>query len=269
MMETLRKDLLSLLAIDGPNPMLKEYTFLRPEGIGPFPAVLYAHAHGGNYDLGRNELTKGATWLYAPYATDLLNAGFCVLCIDMPCFGERKSNGSEAEQARRGEWIGKPLFGQMIGDLWGAFGWLSDQNCVIDHKITAFGMSMGAALSMWLAAIETKVNALVQLCILANMAQMIEENKHIHHGPYLTVPGLLKYCDMGDIAALVSPRRQFIAHGGMDHLTPLQARQAALRTVKRSYKAENLQIFLSENSGHLETKEMRSAVLNFLHTHCR
>ncbi len=67
-------------------------------------------------------------------------------------------HSSEAEQARRGEWIEKttlwPNDRRFVGCL---TGWLSDQNCVIDHKITAFGMSMGAALSMWLAAIETKV----------------------------------------------------------------------------------------------------------------
>ena len=33
--------------------------FLRPRGDGPFPTIIYCHAHGGTYDKGRVELLKG------------------------------------------------------------------------------------------------------------------------------------------------------------------------------------------------------------------
>ena len=57
-MAELRDQLRNLLALPEQVPKLATFTFLAPDGAGPFPAVLYCHAHGGNYDLGRRELTE-------------------------------------------------------------------------------------------------------------------------------------------------------------------------------------------------------------------
>lgn len=60
---------------------------LLPPDIGPSPAILYCHAHGNRYDIGRDELIAGRPALTAPYAPDLLARGYAVLCVEMPCFG--------------------------------------------------------------------------------------------------------------------------------------------------------------------------------------
>ena len=72
--------------------------FARPAGgAGPFPAVLYNHAHGGNYELGKDELVRGRPALQGPpYADALAERGVASLCIDTWAFGERRGR-SESE----------------------------------------------------------------------------------------------------------------------------------------------------------------------------
>ncbi|MCG6903289.1 MAG: alpha/beta fold hydrolase [Rhodobacter sp.] len=276
--ETLRRRLRALLALpdsvpaavgEGSTGALRldglPAAYLKPPGSGPFPAVLYCHAHGGEYDLGRRELTEGARWLAAPYAPDLVAAGFAVLCIDMPGFGDRRSEGSESALAKAALWRGQPLFARMLKDQLSAFGWLQQQPDIDPTRIVTLGMSMGAALAMWVAAMVPGVAGCIQLCMLADIDPLIASGTHARHGDYLTVPGFLNHADTGDVAVLIAPRAQFIAHGAADHLTPAPARDPALERVRVAYARGNgLETFLSPQTGHLETPEMREAVLKFL-----
>lgn len=128
MMSELRDQLHGLLRLQSsapPGRLPDHATLLRPEGDGPHPAVLYCHAHGGDYALGRREITEGAPWLAGPPAPDLVAAGFAVLCLDMPSSGDRQSEGSESALVKAGLWHGRPLFAQIVGTQLTAFGWLA------------------------------------------------------------------------------------------------------------------------------------------------
>ena len=63
--------------------------FTRPlEAAGPLPVVLYHHAHGGDYSLGKSELIEGRSALQRPpYAEPLAGRGIAALCIDAWNFG--------------------------------------------------------------------------------------------------------------------------------------------------------------------------------------
>lgn len=240
-------------------------TFLVPESEGPFPAVLYCHAHGGDYALGRHELTEGARWLARPYAGDLPALGIAVLAIDMPGFGARAGEGTEAGLARAGLWRGRPLFGRMVADHMAALRWLQMQPEIDATRIATLGISMGAAHAFWLAALEPGVAAVAHICMLADMAPLIESGTHTRHGDYLTVPGLLRHAEIGDVAALVAPRPQFVGAGAADHLAPQVARDAALARLLAAYGGDGaLEILVDPEGGHGETENIREAVLDFL-----
>ena len=259
--ERVEKDTVHTELVIGQMPA----TFLRPVGDGPFPTVLYCHAHGGKYDLGRRELIQGAPWISSPAAPDFLNAGYAVLCVDMPGFGDREPEGTESALSKAALWRGQPLFGRMIQDLMAAMCWLRAQDCVDNSRIASFGASMGAAHSYWLAALDPEICAAAHLIVLADIAPLIACGAHDRHGHFLTVPGLLNLAESGDIAALIAPRPQFIAHGGTDELTPKPARLAALQKVQAAYGTfDTLDIIFASESGHLETPEMRTAAMAFL-----
>jgi hypothetical protein len=91
---------------------------------------------------------------------------------------------------------------------------------------------------------------------------------HDLHGIYMTVPGLLRAGDMGDVAAHVAPRPQLVAAGRRDPLTPAAALDPALDRLKAAYGAagapDRLRVVIEPETGHEETPRMRAAVRAFL-----
>lgn|SRR5690606_5264730 len=82
----LEKLLLDLNGID-PVPAY----FVKPKGTARPPVVLFNHSHGNRYELGKDELLVGNTYLAdPPYAEELARAGFAALAIDAWGFGERR-----------------------------------------------------------------------------------------------------------------------------------------------------------------------------------
>lgn len=234
----------------------------------PCPAILYCHAHGGNYQQGTDELLTGAPYLTGPYAEDLLKLGFAVLSVDMPGFGSRQGEGSESAMTKAALWRGGSLFGEMLKCQAAALGYLASRPEVDAGRIAALGISMGGALASWLGALDHRVAAVADLCMLADIKDLIALGVHDRHGIYLTVPGLLALADMGDIAGLIAPRPQFVGHERGDHLTPAAARDAALAAAMTAYRKagaeEKLDRFLGDGDGHKESPAMRQATLAFL-----
>lgn len=240
---------------------------LEPVAASPAPAILYIHAHGGDYGLGADEVVEGRAALQSPLGPVLAAAGFRVLAIDMPCFGGR-SGVTESSAAKAALWRGGSLAGQMLGELVSALDWLAADPGTDPARIGVFGLSMGATLGYWLAAVEPRVAAVAHLCCFADFGAMIESGAHDGHGIYLTVPGLLGIASNGEIAGLVAPRPQFVGLGGTDALTPPEAVEPALAELRAAYRAVGseaaLRVHLEPDSRHQETPAMRREVLRFL-----
>jgi acetyl esterase/lipase len=231
---------------------------------GRLPAILYGHSHGGRYDLGAAELLEGREYLFDAPGPALARAGYVVLSIDMPVFG-RRAAVSEGFASKALLWYGKSLFAQMVGDHAAALTYLAGRDDVDDTRIGAFGISMGCALSYWLAALDERIAATAHLCCLADLGTMVELGAHDGHGIYLTVPGLLTETDNGEIAGLVAPRPQLVCIGEADHLTPAPAFAKAWSDVKAGYRQapDKLELLSEPGVGHRETASMRAAVLEF------
>ncbi|MCP4315463.1 MAG: alpha/beta fold hydrolase [Hyphomicrobiales bacterium] len=243
-------------------------TLLRPENNAVrHPAMLYCHAHGDRYDIGRSELLDGRPALHSPHGRLLASRGFVVLCADMPGFGSRQHEGSEPALAKAALWNGGTLMGQMLSNLRAAVDYLAAREDVDAERIATLGLSMGATHAYWLAALDERISAAAHLCAFANMRPLIESGAHDLHGPYMTVPGLLEEHDMADIAAMIAPRPQLVAYGVLDPLTPPEAVDPAIATLRQAYErtnaSENLTVIRSELTGHVETEDMREAVLRF------
>ena len=97
-----------VLDLNGIEPV--PAVFVRPAGhTGPFPCVLYHHAHGANYGLGKEELLEGRPELYRPpYAVELTRHGIAALCLDAWLFGERRGR-TESELFKEMLWHGPSL----------------------------------------------------------------------------------------------------------------------------------------------------------------
>ena len=155
---------------DGPGYRLERLE-LDLNGLEPVPALLlvphrrrrkalgllYIHAHGGTYELGKEELVQGRDVLpaYAPVCAEL---GLVTLAIDSWCFSQRKhdSEGAVGEQDafKLMLWQGRVLWGMMLFDEFQAVSYLAGRPEVDPQRIGAFGLSMGATKAWWLAALD-------------------------------------------------------------------------------------------------------------------
>ena len=58
----------------------------------PTPVIIYNHAHGGDYSLGKDEFINGRGALQKPpYAEELTRLGYSGLCIDISCLTDYQS----------------------------------------------------------------------------------------------------------------------------------------------------------------------------------
>lgn len=241
---------------------------LRPAAAGaPCPAILYIHAHGGNYAIGASELVDGRGALQSPLGPVLARMGFAVLAIDLPCFGTR-ATVSESAAAKALLWRGQSLAGQMLGELASAVGWLAERDDVDADRIGVFGLSMGATFGYWLAAADERLAFVAHECCYCDFATLVAMGGHDRHGIYLTVPGLLARISTGRIAGLVAPRPQLIMLGDRDALTPPAAIEVALAETRAAYAAagaaDALEVLREPDTGHEETPAMRTRLISFL-----
>ena len=189
---------------------------------GPAPAIVFDHSHGGGYDIGKRELVEGRSYMQpTPYAKALTDEGWLVLAIDHWCFGER-SHTSEADTFKAMLWEGRVLWGMMVYDSIRALDWLVARADVDPARIGTLGMSMGSTMAQWLAALDERVKATVDICCLTEYHTLLAEKGLAGHGIYYYVPGLLKHFTAADVNALIAPRAHLGLAGLRDPLTPVR-----------------------------------------------
>lgn len=259
--ESLRLDLNGVEEVPG-------YFILPRLRSGPVPAVLYHHAHGGDYALGKDELIKGRSLLQEPpYAIELTRLGYAVLCCDTWAFGERATS-TESDLFKLMLWRGQVMWGMMVYDSLRALDYLVSRPEVQADRVATLGLSMGSTMAWWLAAIDERVKVCVDLCCLTDFDELIRANNLKAHGVYYFVPELLKHFSAAEINALIAPRPHLSLAGNLDPLTPPDGLDRIDSALRRAYADANApagawQLFRQDVT-HRETKEMRREVVAFL-----
>jgi Dienelactone hydrolase family len=255
-----------ILDLNGVEPVPAYFT--RPKRLnGRVPAVLYNHAHGGDYKLGKDELLKGRPALQnPPYAELLAGLGCCALCMDTWVFGER-STRTEMDTFKEMLWKGQVLWGMMVYDSIRGIDYLLSRPEVDPERIGTLGLSMGSTMAWWLAALDTRVKACVDICCLTDFDSLIAAKGLSGHGIYYFVPKLLKHFSTSQINALIAPRAHLSLAGNLDPLTPPEGLDRIDNDLKKVYaelgRPEAWKLLRYE-VGHQETPEMRKEITAFL-----
>ncbi len=230
--------------------------------------MLYAHAHGGRFEIGKNELIAGRPSLQSPpLGIALAEAGYHVVCWDARSFGERRSmlQGSWTKAAL---WQGRAPWGLMLGDAERVLAWALAQDDVDPARAGVIGLSMGALLALWLAAIDRRLRVCVELCCLANIRDLMASGDHDRHAPYFMVPGWLEHGDSLELCRMIAPRPHLVCAGARDLLTPATLLATIDRAMTELYAttihSDHWRMLVDTKTGHQETPEHRAAVLGFL-----
>lgn len=254
-----------MLDLNGLEPV-PAYFVCPADSEGPWPAVLYNHAHGGDYALGKDELIVSRRELQKPYADVLAARGICALCIDTWAFGERRGR-AESEIFKDMLWRGRVMWGTMVYDNLRALDYLASRPDVIADRIATLGISMGSTMAWWTAALDERIKVTIDICCLTEFEDLVQARGLDGHGIYYYVPGLLKHFSCAEINALIAPRPHLGIAGNYDRLTPpsgLDKIDEHLRKVYAEAGAPDAWRLSRYECGHMETAAMRAEVLEFL-----
>jgi hypothetical protein len=256
------------LDLNGVEPVQAFY--LRPTRATRPPLVIYAHAHGNRYDLGKSELLLGRAALQPePYGKALTNAGYAVLAIDSWLFEDRRRPEGENGFTKARLLLGDTVWGMMLRDTHAAITYATGQLDIVPSRIAVMGLSMGASMAWWSAALDPRIKVCVDLCCMTDFHTAIETGGLDGHGIYYSVPGLLKSYSTSSINALIAPRPHLSLNGRLDPLTPetgLAIVDAAMRKTYAALGAPDAWWMEIHDCGHQETTEMRVAAMEFLKT---
>jgi len=262
---------------NGAGATVPGYILLPKQVSGKAPAILYCHWHGGQYEIGKDELFQ-ARHTPEPPGPALAKRGFVVLGIDACCFGERNGRGpgGPAETGREGEmtaskfnlWVGRTLWGMILRDDLMALDYLASRPEVDASRIGAMGMSMGATRCWWLMALDERIQTGVPICCLTRYQNLIEHELLKAHGIYYFVPNLLNHFDTDAVVALIAPRPVLFLDGDQDGTSPvdgIHAIESAVRPVYRLYGREDrFQSVVYAGQGHVYTPEMWTRTLGWM-----
>lgn len=242
--------------------------FLQPKSVtGPVPAILYNHAHGNEYQLGKDELMLGRCQLQKPpYAEVLTSMGYCVLCIDTWCFGDRAVR-EELSVFKEMLWKGQVLWGMMVYDSLRALDYMLSRPEVDSTRVGTLGLSMGSTMAWWLAALDRRIKVCVDICCLTDFQTFVAAGSLHEHGIYYYVPSLLNHFTSAEINSLIAPRAHLSLAGNLDPLTPpagLDRIELHLNRVYQESGHPDAWKLLRYDVGHEETLEMRREIVGFL-----
>jgi len=254
---------------NGTGAIVPGYFLIPKNGKTKHPAIFYCHWHGGNYELGKQEIftTHHTPQIPAQVLTDL---GYAVMAIDAYCFGERggKGPGGPAERGAAEElsaskyelWMGRSLWAMMVRDDLMALDYLFSRSEIDSTRVGVTGISMGATRSWWLMALDERIKTGVAVGCLTRYQQIIAEQKLKAHGIYYFVPHFLTYFDTEAVISLIAPRPILFMTGDQDDGSPVSGIKKIEDVVQKVYDLQeashNFQSVIYPNTGHVYTPDM-------------
>ncbi len=218
-----------------PTMSVPAYLLVPHERDAPGTAVLALHGHGpGKAEIVGLEPEDR----HDDYAHQLALRGHVVLAPDHRGFGERRDwtppdkyhcdvNLVHATMA------GAVPLARNLWDLRRALDLLEQHPLVDPARIGAAGLSYGGTLTLFVAALDTRVRAAV-------VSGFFSSWRAAHRVPFnmcgsQVLPGLLGQFEHVDIGALIAPRALLVESGDQDLLFPVAAARAAFGSLQQLY----------------------------------
>ena len=146
--------------------------------------------------------------------------------------------------------------------------WSRDE--VDRNRIGCVGFSTGGMRALMLAALDERVKATVNACWMTSMLHQLQNDIKYSIGYSVLVPGMTRYMDLPDLAALAMPGAMMIMGGGKDHFFNAEGPKLAYEEVKEAFtKGEcDDRLYIQQyDSGHVFSKDMQKAAWDFLKKH--
>jgi lysophospholipase L1-like esterase/dienelactone hydrolase len=240
----------------------------------PAPAILWLHSSTPDKTQIIIPNTNGGAEALGEV---FVRAGYVVLAPDAYWHGDRVGTGpsgtAETDRAEQESlfklnlWLGRTLWGMFVRDDQVALDYLCSRPEVDSTRIGATGMSMGSTRAWWLAAVDERIAATVDVACLTRYQNLIAHGQLRQHGVYYFVDGLLKHFDTEGVVALSAPRPFLALTGELDAGSPADGILVIEEKVSRVYEvlgaSERFKSIRYPEVGHTYTPEMRAETLKW------
>ena len=223
----------------------------------PLMICLQGHSTGMHLSLGREKYPDDKPDIESgdrDFAVQALRRGFAALCIEQRCFGIAGGTPRPAcrHVALTALLAGRTLIGGRVWDISRVLDAVTDvfSDKFDPAKIYCMGNSGGGTATLYAAALETRIAGAISSCAFCGFERSIVGHEHCACN---YVPGVRRYFDMGEIAAMAAPRPLVIVNGKDDPIFPLDGTVAPYAEALRCYRAagaENGVRHVIGNEGH-------------------
>jgi len=179
------------------------------------PGIVYVHEGGKEVEAGH----LGTIQMLA-------REGNVVLAIDVRGVGETKAEGQvwsgykfmgvDGYHFYQYGMLGHTLLGRRVHDVLRSVALLGERPEVDGEQLSVVGQGAGGLLALFAAALDERIATAVCCQSLISYRELATHEFHAYH-PSCFVPGILKLCDLPEVAACVAPRRLVLA-GPLDHM---------------------------------------------------
>ena len=225
-----------------PGVAVPYYVLTRRNIAPPYRPVIALHGHGSDgarlllgLAQGDEEVVQMRAYNY-DYARQLAQHGFMVFVPVQRALGERMET-DPAFRTGEGVWeksceitaracllLGKTLVGLRVWDVMRTIDYIHSRAEPITASIGCLGLSGGGTTTLYAAALNERLSAVVIDGAFCSYRASIMSTTHC---PDNYIPGILKYAEIADIGGLIAPRPLLIEHGTEDGTFPIAgARQA-------------------------------------------
>lgn len=271
------------------------------------PAIIALHDHSGFYLWGKEKLIedenenavlrefKQRYYSGRSIATDLVRQGFLVIVIDLMYWGERRmvldddpddwrvrsndlplnrvsafnvrSSQYEALVSRTLMSAGMTWPGLVIWDDLRTVDYLLTRPEVDRNRIASIGFSMGGSRSCFLGALDDRVKTSVVAGWMTSIPYQLKSDIKFTIGLSTLIPGLNRYLDYPDIAAMNAPKPLLVMTGKQDGLFSAKGKLEGYQKLKKSYEKAGFSdklVMREFESGHVFSEEMQRTAIRFL-----
>lgn len=153
-----------------------------------------------------------------PLAQALLDHDWHVCAPDLRATGTTKPEGgsihgaADHNSAEHALWVGRPLLGQWLVDVYCVLDWLTMQPTVESRRLAVVGLGQAGLVALLAGGLlESRISAAASV---GGLATLITEASYADGTSMgLLAPGLLRFADVPHIAAMAAPRRLLIVDG--------------------------------------------------------
>jgi dienelactone hydrolase len=211
----------------------------------PLVICLQGHGRGMHVSMGRRAYEcEGPDTGDRDCAVQALERGYAALCLDQRGMGERRTvlggnpNDSGAPRchvtAMNALMVGRTMVGERCHDVSRAIDMALTFDAIDPDRIVCTGNSGGGTTTFDAACMDERIKVAMPSCAVCTYKHSIGA---MNHCVCNFIPNVALYADMGDLAALIAPRKLVLIHGIDDPIFPKDGVLEAYQTIEKIYAA--------------------------------